>query len=178
MLHVRSFNGFSIHHECWNAFRQISSIESVLKEKLKKNWNIQVWVLWRSSRGRPEWTSQGRPLNVRLGHSLDVISGRPQDVRLGRTQDVRSGRPRDGQIGSLGDSLETLEGDVLGTFWGPIFAGWEISFFLLSIFVDELISTPKIITCLPVPLLGCEKTRVYQIQYHIQNVFTYQYQHF
>ena len=28
---------------------------------------------------------------------------------------------------------------------------------LLSIFVDELISTPKIITFLPVPPLGCKK---------------------
>ena len=30
-----------------------------------------------------------------------------------------------GQIGSLGDVLGRLEGDVLGTSWGPIFAGWE-----------------------------------------------------
>ena len=33
--------------------------------------------------------------------------------------------PRDGQIGSLGEVLGTLEGDVLGTSWGPTFAGWE-----------------------------------------------------
>ena len=33
----------------------------------------------------------------------------------------------------------------------------KISFFLLSIFVDELISTPKIITFLPVSPLVCEK---------------------
>ena len=33
----------------------------------------------------------------------------------------------------------------------------KISFFLLSIFVDELISTPNIITFLPVPPLGYEK---------------------
>ena len=44
------------------------------------------------------------------------------DVRLGRPWDVSSGRPRDGQIGSLGDVLETLEGEVLGTSWGSIFA--------------------------------------------------------
>ena len=65
-------------------------------------------------------------MNVRLRRPLDVISGRPQDVRLGRPRDVRSGRRRDGQIGSLWDVLETLDGDVLGTSWGPIFAGWEM----------------------------------------------------
>ena len=43
---------------------------------------------------------------------------------MGRSRDVRSGRPRDGQIESLGDVLGTLEGDVLGTSWGPIFASW------------------------------------------------------
>ena len=96
MLHLRSFTGFSIHLERWNAFRLGQSI------KLRK-----VWVLWRSSRGRPESTSQGRPLNVRLGRPLDVISGRPQDVRLGR--------PRDGQIGSLGDVGGGRPRDVLGT---------------------------------------------------------------
>ena len=58
-------------------------------------------------------------MNVRLRRSLDVISGRPQDVRLGRPRDVRSERSRDGQIGSLGN--------VLGTSWGPIFAGWAMS---------------------------------------------------
>ena len=33
----------------------------------------------------------------------------------------------------------------------------KISFFLLSIFVDELMSTPKIITFLPNPIPGDEK---------------------
>ena len=33
----------------------------------------------------------------------------------------------------------------------------EISFFLLSIFVDELISTPKIFILLPVSPIECEK---------------------
>ena len=61
----------------------------------------------RTSWGRPESTSQGRSLNVRLGRILNVISVLPQDVRLGR--------PQDGQIGSLGDVLGMLEGDVRGT---------------------------------------------------------------
>ena len=46
-------------------------------------------------------------------------------VRLRRPQHVRLGRPRDSQIESLGDVLETLEGDVLGTSWEPIFADWD-----------------------------------------------------
>ena len=45
-------------------------------------------------------------------------------VRLARPLDVISGLPQDGQIRSLGDALGMLEGDVLGTSWGPIFAGW------------------------------------------------------
>ena len=110
MLHLRSFTGFSIHLECWNAFRFGQS-----NKFWKKSLDIQGCGLWRSSRGRPESTSQGRPLNVRLRRPLDVISGRPQDVRLRRPREVRSGRPRDDQIGSLGDVLETLEGDALGT---------------------------------------------------------------
>ena len=57
---------------------------------------------------------------------MDGRLGRPQDLGSGRPQDVSSGRPRDGQIGSLGDVLGMLEGEVLRTSWGPIFAGWEL----------------------------------------------------
>ena len=78
--------------------------EGPLAEVLRMSW------------GRPESTSQGRPVDVRLGRPLDVITGRPQDVR--------SGRPWAGQIGSLGDVLGTLQGNVLGASWRPIFAGW------------------------------------------------------
>ena len=81
--------------------------EDPLRDALRKSW------------GRLESTSQGRPLNVRLG--------RPQDIILGRPRDVRSGCPRDGQIGSLRDVLATLEGNVLGTSWGPILARWVTS---------------------------------------------------
>ena len=56
-------------------------------------------------------------MNVRLERPVGIISGRPQDVRLRH--------PQDGQIGSLRDVLGRLEGDVLRTSWGPIFAGWE-----------------------------------------------------
>ena len=75
---------------------------------------------WRS----PKSNSQGCLLDVRLGRPLDVISR--------RSQGVRSRRPRDSQIGSLEDVLGTLEEDVLGTFSGPIFAGWVCSIGFLT----------------------------------------------
>ena len=52
--------------------------------------------------GRSESTSQGRPLNVRLGRPPDVISGRLHDVRWGSPLDVSSQRPWGGQRESLG----------------------------------------------------------------------------
>ena len=69
------------------------------KKSLKKNWNIEVWVLWRSSRGRPEnvlptcrvnfpgtflecqiRTSPWRSNWIFRVHLGDVGEGRPQDV--------------------------------------------------------------------------------------------------
>ena len=101
-------------------------------------------VFSRSSRGRPQnvlGTFQinlpGTSLGRQIRTSLDVISRRPQDVRLGRPGGVSSGRPRDGQIGSLGDVLITLDGDVLGMSWGPIFAGWAVLTFCSSQYVTE-----------------------------------------
>ena len=95
------------------------------ERKLKRNFGRSNCELFeglvghvlRTSWGRPKSTSQGLSLNVRLERPLDAISRRPQDVRLGR--------PRDDEIGSLGPVLGTLEGDVLGASWGPIFAGWD-----------------------------------------------------
>ena len=75
----------------------------------------------RTSHGRRELTSQGRPLDIRLGRPFNLISGRRQEVRLGR--------PRDAEIGSLGDFLGTLEVDVFGTSWGPILAVWVLLFY-------------------------------------------------
>ena len=106
-------------------------------------------VLW-TSLGRPKTFSQGRPLYVRWGRRLDVRLGRPQEVVSRRPQDVKSERPRevssecpqDGQIGSLGDVLGMLEGDVLGTSWGPVFAFWvneQLPIFLIQISVTESI---------------------------------------
>ena len=64
------------------------------------------------------------------------------NVRLRRSLNVISGRPWDGQIGSLGDVPRTLEGDVLGTSWRPIFAGWGIGDALANcgfLFVELLV---------------------------------------
>ena len=77
------------------------------KKSYKKWWNIQVWVLWRSSRrhtekspgfARNQPSFQGHLLNVRLGLLLDAISGRLEDFRLGRSgrsNMIFRGRPRD-----------------------------------------------------------------------------------
>ena len=94
------------------------------ERKVKINFGFECFEgplgdVLRTSWGRPESTSQGRPLNVRLGRPLEVISGHPSDVR--------SVRVRHGQIGSLGDVLGTLGGNVIGTPWGQIFAGWEVT---------------------------------------------------
>ena len=94
------------------------------KRKVKRNFDTSKCGCLQGPLGNVLKTSWKRPETLRLGRPLDVISGRPQDVRSGGPRDVRLGCPWDGQIGPLGDALETLEGDVLVTSWGPIFAGW------------------------------------------------------
>ena len=74
--------------------------------------------------------SRGHPDNV-LGTSHINLSGKSlerhirtsQGRQMGRPWDVKSGRLRDGQIGSLGVILGKLGWTVIGTSWGPIFAG-------------------------------------------------------
>ena len=113
MFHLRGLTGFSVHLECWNAFRdlvnRISSETNVIVGTSKFEYSEgPPGDVLRTSWGRPESTCQERPLNVRLGCS----------------QDVRWRSPQDGQIGFLGDVLATLEGDIFGKSLGPIFAGW------------------------------------------------------
>ena len=143
---------------------RFGQLSNFLKEKLKKILDIQVRtlnVLQGTSWGRPESTYQGRPLNVRLGHPLDIISGRPQDVR--------SGHPREGQIGSLRDVLGTLKGDVLGTSWRPIFAGWVLTsnkiFMGIKTFIDPSKMTLFFITTI------CYLIGHYQAEYAIVDFF-------
>ena len=130
MLHLRSFTWFSIHLECWNAFR-FGQSNKFWKKSLKK-LDIQVWVLSRSSRGRPEnilgtsrinlpgtslegqiKKSPGRHFRTSPGRQIRTSPGRQIGTSPGRSNRIFMGRPGD------------VEGDVLGASWGPIFAGWE-----------------------------------------------------
>ena len=109
MLHFRSFTGFSIQLECWNAFRFGQS-----NKFWKKSLDIQVWVLSRSSRGRPEnvlgtsrinlpgtslerqiKTSPGRHFRTSPGRQIGTSPGRSNRIFRGRPGDVGGGRPRD-----------------------------------------------------------------------------------
>ena len=104
--------------------------EGPLGDVLRTSWGINLTGTESTSR---ESTFQGRPLNVRLGRLLDVSSGLIQDVKMGRHQEIRLGHPREGQIGYLWNALRTLEGDVLGTSTGPIFASWVSTKFQLKL---------------------------------------------
>ena len=120
MFHLRSFTGFSIHLECWNAFR-FGQSNKFWKKSLKK-LDIQVWVLSRSSRGRPEnvlgtsrinlpgtslerqiKTSPGRHFRTSPGRQIRTSPGRQIGTSLGQSNrifrwrpgDVGGGHPRD-----------------------------------------------------------------------------------
>ena len=112
MLHLRSFTGFSIHLECWNTFR-FGQSNKFWKKSLKK-LDIQVWVLSRSSRGRPEnvlgmsrinlpgtslerkiKTSPGRHFRMSRESLIGTSPGRSNRIFRGRPRDIRGGRPRD-----------------------------------------------------------------------------------
>ena len=109
MLHLRSFTGFSIYLECWNAFRFGQS-----NKFWKKSLDIQVWVLSRSSRGRPEnvlgtsrinlpGTSLERQIKTSLGRHFRTSSERQIGTSLwrqietspGRSNRIFRGRPGD-----------------------------------------------------------------------------------
>ena len=88
------------------------------KESYKKYWNIQVWVLWRSSKGRPEnvlgtsrinfpGTSLERQIRTLPGHYIRTSSGRQIGMSPRRSNRIFRGRP--------GDSGGECPRDVLGT---------------------------------------------------------------
>ena len=72
-------------------------------------------------------------MDIRLGRPQDAILRRPQDVRSERAWDVSSGR----QKGSLGNFLGTLEGSILGTSWGPVFAGLDVIHVIRQDILDQ-----------------------------------------
>ena len=110
MLHFRSFTGFSIHLECWNAFRfgqsnkfwkkslkklQTSKVEysqGPLRDVLRTSWiNLPGTSLERqikTSPGRNFRTSPGRQIGTFPGRSNRIFRGRPGDVGGGRPRDV------------------------------------------------------------------------------------------
>ena len=121
MLHFKSFTGFSIKLESWNAFRSGQSNE-FWKKSLKKDLDIQVWVLSRSSRwchenvlgssrinlpgtslerqikvspGHHFRTSPGRQIGMSPGHQIGTSPGRSNRIFRGRSGDVGGGRTRD-----------------------------------------------------------------------------------
>ena len=77
----------------------------------------------RSSRGRPKNVLGTYRINLpgtSFGRHITKSPGRHFETSPGRQIETSP----DGQIGSLGDVLGTLEEDILGTSWGPIFASW------------------------------------------------------
>ena len=92
------------------------------KKSYKKYWNIQVWVLWRSSKGRPEnvlgtsrinlpgtslerqirtstghhfRTPPGRYIRTSRGRQIGMSPRRSNRIFRGRPGDIRGGCPRD-----------------------------------------------------------------------------------
>ena len=93
-----------------------------MKKKLKQIWDNQVWVLWRSSRGRSE--------NV-LRTSRIKFPGTSLERQIKTSPGAISGHPQDGQTGSLGESWGRWRGTCsgrpgdnfyrLGSFWFLIY---------------------------------------------------------
>ena len=129
MLHLTSFSGFSIHLDCWNAFRFGQS--NKFWKKSEKKVDIQVWVLSRplgskSSCGRPEnvlgtsrinlpgmslerqiKTSPGRHFRTSPRRQIGTSPGRQIGTSPGLSKKIFRGRPR--------DFGEARPRDVLGT---------------------------------------------------------------
>ena len=112
--------------------------------------DIQVWVLWRSSRRRREnvlRTSSGLPLNVRLGRLLDVISERPQGLQIGTSSRwsnrISRGRPGDIGGGRPGDQYFPA-GIILSLFSGDIYLSLGVSL-SSSIFSASFVTVSKFI---------------------------------
>ena len=121
------------------------------KKSLKKCWDIQVWIIWRSSRGSPEnvlrtcrinlpGTSLERQIRTSPGRHFRASSGRQIGTSPGRSNRIFRRRPRD-----VGGGLPW---DVLGTnicrlgcvFWpNKLFTNVVGS--LLKYFVNPFLST-------------------------------------
>ena len=151
MLHLRSFTRFSIHLESWNAFRFCQS-NKFWKKSLKK-LDIQVWVLSRSSRGRPEnvlgtsrinlpGTSLERQIKTSPGRHFRTTPGRLIGTSLGRSNRIFRGRPRDVGGGRPGDQYLPAGFRVILTliiYLKPLFSlnNSSNNFFMLFLLTDN-----------------------------------------
>ena len=132
MLHLKSFTRFSIHLECWNAFRDL--VNRITSERNVIVGTSSLSTL-KSSRGRPEnvlGTSRtnlpGTPLECRIGTSPErhfrTSLGRQIGTFLGRkirTSPGRSNRTFRRRLGDIGGGrpLDVLETNIclLGSNW-------------------------------------------------------------
>ena len=110
------------------------SVNRKISER-KVKWNLGTFnrrphnVLKTSSKGPPgdvlRRFFKGHHGDVDSGGSCVVKLGRLWEFRSRRPWNVRSGRSRDVKLGRHWDSQIEYLGDVLGTSWVPIFAGWD-----------------------------------------------------
>ena len=108
MLHLRSLTGLSIHLECWNANP---------KEKLKEIFVHRMWVLWRSSRERPEnvlGTSRINLPGTSLEGQIRTSPGRHFRSFPGRQIGMSPGRQIETSPGWSNRTFRGRPGDVLG----------------------------------------------------------------
>ena len=112
------------------------------ERKVKKKLDIQVWVLSRSSRGRPEnvlgtsrinlpGTSLERQIKTSPGRHFRTSPGRQIGTSPGRQIGTSPGRSNRIFRGVLG----TLEGDVLGTNICRLRSFWFLIYSALLYFV-------------------------------------------
>ena len=121
----------------------------ISEEKVKGNLDIVRKTYFEGLLGDVLRTSWGRPKST------------SQDVRSRRPKDVTSGHTWGDQIGTLEDVLGTLDGDVIGTSWEPIFAGWEGSVCTILSRVESIQTyQEKSQTCCNSDLLVCIEKQI------------------
>ena len=136
ILEVRLCSKYTLSIELFlDRFCQWNKFQKKSKKKFRDIQQMTPYrpkdMFWRSFRGQPEnilgkfrinlpGTSLWRQIETSPGRHFGTYPGR----QIGASLRPRSELPQCDQIVSLGNVLRTLEGDVLGSPWGPIFAGW------------------------------------------------------
>ena len=130
------------------------------ERKVKKKLDIQVWVLSRSSRGRPEnvlgtsrinlpgtslerqiKTSPGRHFRTSPGRQIETSPGRSKRIFRGRPEDVGGGRPRD----VLGTNICRLSQYYFMAFYKFFMIFYKI--FYINFFFKQIISFSSWCAC-------------------------------